>query len=190
MASVTEVTGERPEADSLKVAFSVDARRRSASTWIRWCVAAWRRRSTGCWMKRLIVCARRVDTSEAQIGRTPERAAIRGKLATKAGEVTLKVPRLRKLPLETAIIERSRRRESSVEEALVEMYLAGVSVRRVEDITEALWGTRVSPSTVSELNQRIYAQIEVWRKRRIEGDHAYVYLDGIWLKRSWGAIRN
>src|SRR5580692_6108066 len=61
-------------------------------------------------------------------------------LQTKAGEVTLKVPKLRTLPFETAIIERYRRRESSVEEALVEMYLAGVSVRRVEDITEALWG--------------------------------------------------
>jgi transposase-like protein len=108
------------------------------------------------------------------------------KLQTKAGEVTLKVPRLRKLPLETAIIERYRRRESSVEEALIEMYLAGVSVRRVEDITEALWGTRVSPSTVSELNQKIYGQIEAWRNRPIEGEHAYVYLDGIWLKRSWG----
>ena len=45
---------------------------------------------------------------------------------------------------ETAIIERHRRRESSVEEALIEMYLAGVSVRRVEDITEALWGSGVS----------------------------------------------
>jgi transposase-like protein len=69
---------------------------------------------------------------------------------------------------------------------LIEMYLAGVSVRRVEDITEALWGTRVSPSTVSELNQKIYGQIDAWRNRPIEGEHAYVYLDGIWLKRSWG----
>ena len=91
-----------------------------------------------------------------------------------------------KRPVETEIIERYRRRESSVEEALVEMYLAGVSVRRVEDITEALWGTRVSPSTVSELNQKIYTQIEAWRNRPIEGQHAYVYMDGIWLKRSWG----
>ena len=66
-------------------------------------------------------------------------------LHTKAGEVSLQVPRLRSLPFETAIIERYRRRESSVEEALVEMYLAGVSVRRVEDITQALWGTRVQP---------------------------------------------
>ncbi|MDR0534983.1 MAG: transposase [Puniceicoccales bacterium] len=95
---------------------------------------------------------------------------------TKAGEVTLRMPKLRKLPFETAIIECYRRRESSVEEALVEMYLAGVSVRRVEDITEALWGSRVSPSTLSELNQKIAAQIDAWRRRRIEGDHAYVYL--------------
>jgi transposase-like protein len=123
--------------------------------------------------------------------RSPERLDTRAghydrKLHTQAGEVTLSVPRLRNLPFETEIIQRYRRRESSVEEALVEMYLAGVSVRRVEDITEALWGTRVSPSTVSELNQKIYTQIEAWRNRPIEGQHAYVYLDGIWLKRSWG----
>jgi transposase-like protein len=87
------------------------------------------------------------------------------KLDTKAGRVRLRVPKLRKLTFETAIIERYRRRESSVEEALVEMYLAGVSVRRVEDITEALWGTRVSSGTVSRLNQKIYKKIEQWRMR-------------------------
>jgi len=113
------------------------------------------------------------------------------KLQTKAGEVRLKVPKLRAQTFETAIIERYRRRESSVEEALIEMYLAGVSVRRVEDITEALWGTRVSPSTVSELNKKIYANIEALRNRPIEGEHPYVYLDGIVLKRSWaGEVRN
>ena len=128
--------------------------------------------------------------------RTADRADTRAghyrrKLTTKAGEVDLKVPRLRSLPFETQIIERYRRRESSVEEAMVEMYLAGVSVRRVEDITEALWGERVSPSTVSELNQKIYERIEGWRQRPIEGEHAYVYFDGIWLKRSWGGeVRN
>jgi putative transposase len=108
------------------------------------------------------------------------------KLQTKAGEVALKVPRLRNAPFETQIIERYRRRESSIEEAMIEMYLAGVSVRRVEDITEALWGTRVSPSTVSELNQKIYAHIDAWRNRPLEGEYPYVFLDGIWLKRAWG----
>lgn len=56
-------------------------------------------------------------------------------LTTTSGDVTLHVPRLKGVSFETAIIERYRRRESSVEEALIEMYLAGVSVRRVEDIT-------------------------------------------------------
>ena len=113
------------------------------------------------------------------------------KLQTKAGEVKLRIPKLRQQTFETAIIERYRRRESSVEEALIEMYLAGVSVRRVEDITEALWGTRVSPSTVSDLNKKIYGTIEAWRNRPIEGEHPYVYLDGIVLKRNWaGEVRN
>ena len=62
-------------------------------------------------------------------------------LHTKAGEVRLKMPKLRQQTFETAIIERYRRREASVEESLIEMYLAGVSDRRVEAITEAQWGT-------------------------------------------------
>jgi transposase-like protein len=71
------------------------------------------------------------------------------------------------------------------------MYLAGVSVRRVEDITEALWGTRVSSGTVSRLNQKIYGKIEQWRMRPIEGEHPMVYLDGISMKRTWaGEVRN
>src|SRR5262249_8115710 len=119
----------------------------------------------------------RLDTRAGSYTRT---------LHTRAGEVELHVPRLRKLPFETQVIERCRRREPSVEEALIEMYLAGVSVRRVEDITEALWGSRVSPSTVSELNQKVYARIEEWRNRPIEGEHPYVFFDGIWLKRTWG----
>ena len=113
------------------------------------------------------------------------------KLHTKAGEVEVKVPKLRKQTFETAIIERYRRRDISIEEAIVQMYLAGVSVRRVEDITEALWGTRVSSGTVSNLNKKVYKHIERWRTQKIEGGFAYVYLDGIVLKRSWGGeIKN
>jgi putative transposase len=133
--------------------------------------------------------AQRYERSEA---RQDSRAgSYERTLHTKAGDVSLKVPKLRRQTFETAIIERYRRRESSVEEALIEMYLAGISVRRVEDITEALWGTRVSPSTVSNLNKKIYAKIEAWRNRPIEGEHPYLYLDGIVMKRSWaGEVRN
>ncbi len=135
-----------------------------------------------CGAKKYQRSPERVDTRAGHYTRT---------LHTKAGEVELKVPKLRTLPFETAIIERYRRRETSVEEALVEMYLAGVSVRRVEDVTDALWGVRVSSSTISELNKKIYAQIEAWRNQPIPGEHPYVYLDGIWLKRTWGGeVRN
>jgi transposase-like protein len=71
------------------------------------------------------------------------------------------------------------------------MYLAGVSVRRIEDITEALWGTKVSPSTISDLNKKAYGNIEKWRNRPLKSQYPYVYLDGICLKRSWGGeVRN
>ena len=133
--------------------------------------------------------AKRYERTEAR--RDLRAGTYQRKLHTRAGEVSLRVPKLRRQTFETAIIERYRRRESSVEEALIEMYLAGVSVRRVEDITEALWGTRVSPGTVSRLNQKIYTQIEAWRNRPITGTHPYVYLDGVVLKRSWaGEVRN
>ncbi len=133
--------------------------------------------------------AERYERSEAR--RDTRAGSYERKLQTRAGEVSLKVPKLRRQTFETAIIERYRRREASVEEALMEMYLAGVSVRRVEDITEALWGTRVSPGTVSNLNKKIYEQIDAWRNKPIAGDHPYVYVDGIVLKRSWaGEVRN
>ena len=108
-------------------------------------------------------------------------------LTTTSGDVTLHMPRLKGVSFETAIIERYRRRESSVEEALIEMYLAGVSVRRVEDITEALWGSKVSPATISELNKKAYVHIEDWRNRPLQGGrYPYVYVDGIYLRRNWG----
>jgi transposase-like protein len=135
-----------------------------------------------CQAQRYERSADRVDTRAGHYTR---------KLHTKAGEVELKMPKLRKQTFETAIIERYRRRDISIEEAIVQMYLAGVSVRRVEDITEALWGTRVSSGTVSNLNKKVYKHIERWRNQAIEGEYPYVYLDGIMLKRSWGGeIRN
>ena len=130
-------------------------------------------------------------TSAAKYERTEARQGYRSghysrKLTTTSGEVRLEIPKLKGVPFETAIIERYRRRESSVEEALIEMYLAGVSVRRVEDISEALWGSRVSASTISDLNQKAYVHIEEWRNRRLSGKYPYVYVDGIYLKRNWG----
>ena len=107
--------------------------------------------------------------------RSPDRQDTRAgsykrKLLTKAGEVELQVPRLRTLPFGTQIIERYKTKQSSVEEALIEMYLAGVSVRRVEDITEALWGSesrfqhgkRIKSKDIREDRRMAYAT-DSWR---------------------------
>ena len=67
------------------------------------------------------------------------------------------------------------------------MYLDGVSVCRVEDIIEALWGTKISPGTICNLNKKAYERIETWRTRPLSGDYPYVYVDGVYLKRSWAA---
>ena len=74
-------------------------------------------------------------TNAAKYERTEAREGYRAghyqrNLTTTSGDVTLKVPKLKSASFETAIIKRYRRRESSVEEALIVMYLAGVSVRR------------------------------------------------------------
>ncbi len=110
-------------------------------------------------------------------------------LETKAGEVTLKVPKLRRQTFETAIIERYRRREASVEEALIEMYLAGVSVRRVETLRKRCGARACRRRRSLTLNKKIYATIETWRNRPIAGERPHLYLEV--LKRTWaGGVRN
>ncbi len=144
-----------------------------------------------CWMRKrtIFAGARGYERSADRVDGRPATTSANWRL--KAGEVKLRVPKLRRLPFETAIIERYKRREASVEEALVEMYLAGVSVRRVEDITEALWGSRASSGTVPWLNQKIYRHIQTWRNREITDGFPYVFFDGVVLKRSWaGEVRN
>lgn len=74
-----------------------------------------------------------------------------------------------------------------MKETLIKMYLAGVSIRRVEGITEALWGSKFSSSTIREVNKKAYAHIEDWQNRPLQGgSYPYVYVNGIYLRRNWG----
>jgi len=123
--------------------------------------------------------------------RTADREAYRAGhyergLTTTSGQVILKMPKLKGMRFATAIIERYKRRETSVEEAMIEMYLAGVSTRRIEDVSEILWGASVSAATVSNLNDKAFEAVEEWRSRPLTRPHPYVFVDGIYLKRSWG----
>ena len=98
----------------------------------------------------------------------------------------MKVPKLKGAVFESAVIERYRRREESVEEALIDMYLAGVSTRQVDDISQLLWGDRMPSQTLSDKLKKVYGEIEAWRTRPLEDEYPYVFMDGVWHKRSWG----
>lgn len=107
-------------------------------------------------------------------------------LTMSSGEVTIHMPKLKGARLATAAIERYRRRESSVEEAMIEMHLAGVSTRRIEDVSEIPWGSSVSAATVPDLNEKAFASVGEWRNRPPGRAHPYACVDGIHLKRSRG----
>ncbi len=127
----------------------------------------------------------------ARYERTGERKAYRAghyerKLTAKAGRLALKVPKLKGEVFESAVIERYRRREQSVEESLIDMYLAGVSTRQVDDISQLLWGDRMPSQTLSDKLKKVYEDIDSWRTRPLESEYPYVFMDGVWHKRSWG----
>ena len=127
----------------------------------------------------------------ARYERTGERRAYRAghygrRLTAKAGRLELKVPKLKGAVFESAVIERYRRREESVEEALIDMYLAGVSTRQVDDISQLLWGERMPSQTLSDKLKKVYGDIDAWRTRPLEDEYPYVFVDGVWHKRSWG----
>ena len=130
-------------------------------------------------------------TGAARYERTGDRKAYRvghyeRDLTVKAVTVTLKVPKLKGALFESAVIERYRRREQSVEEALIDMYLAGVSTRQVDDISRLLWGERMPSQTLSDKLKGVYAQIDEWRNRPLERSYPYLFVDGVWHKRTWG----
>ena len=132
----------------------------------------------------LIANAARYERSD---GRKAYRAGHYARRFTvKAGRLGLKVPKLKGAVFESAVIERYRRREQSVEEALIDMYLAGVSTRQVDDISRLLWGERMPPQTLSDKLRKVYDQIDEWRNRPLGGEYPYVFMDGVWHKRSWG----
>ena len=130
-------------------------------------------------------------TGAARYERSGERKAYRAghyerDLTVKAGKMSLKVPKLKGAVFESAVIERYRRREESVEDALIDMYLAGVSTRQVDDVSQLLWGDRMPSQTLSDKLKKVYADIDEWRGRPLEQDYPYLFMDGVWHKRCWG----
>jgi transposase-like protein len=108
-------------------------------------------------------------------------------LVTPVGKIErLEVPRDREGEFVTEVFERYKRMTGSVEEAILEMYLSGVSTRKIAGITDALSRVRVGKDAVSRIAKRLEEQQRAWRERRPEKVYPYLYLDATYLKVNWG----
>jgi len=109
-------------------------------------------------------------------------------LVTPAGKIErLEVPRDREGEFVTEVFERYKRMTGDVEEAILEMYLSGISVRKIAGVTEALSRVRVGKDAVSRIARRLEEQRREWRERSLEEkSYPYLYLDATYLKLRWG----
>jgi transposase-like protein len=110
-------------------------------------------------------------------------------LLTPAGKIErLEVPRDREGEFVTEVFERYKRMTGDVEEAVLEMYLSGISVRKIAGVTEALSRVRVGKDAVSRIARRLQEQQREWRERSLEEKgYPYLYLDATYLKVRWGS---
>lgn len=110
-------------------------------------------------------------------------------LVTPAGKIErLEVPRDREGEFVTEVFERYKRMSGDVEEAILEMYLSGISVRKIAGVTEALSRVKVGKDAVSRIASRLEEQQREWRERSLEEkEYPYLYLDATYLKVRWGA---
>jgi transposase-like protein len=119
--------------------------------------------------------------------RTSERRGYRNgyqprEMSTRLGTISLQVPRTRDGEFSTAMFQRYQRSERALQLGLAEMYVKGVSTRKVADVTEALFGTEFSATTVSNLAQELDEEIAAWRERPLEERFPYLIADGQYHK--------
>jgi transposase-like protein len=108
-------------------------------------------------------------------------------LITPAGKIEhLEVPRDREGEFVTEVFERYKRMTGDVEEAILEMYLSGISTRKIAGITDALSRVRIGKDVVSRIASRLEEQQRSWRQRPLEKRYPYLYLDATYLKVNWG----
>jgi transposase-like protein len=103
-------------------------------------------------------------------------------LVTRVGKLALRVPRGRDGRFSTALFERCQRSEKALVSALAEMYVMGVSTRKVTAITEELCGHSFSASTISEINQGLDATLACFAQRPLTEPYPYLILDARYEK--------
>jgi putative transposase len=109
--------------------------------------------------------------------RSAERRGWRKGFKPRVGKLELLVPKDREGQFQTELFARYQRREKALVLSMLEMYIAGVSTRKVSAITEALCGLEVSRSQVSALAERLDLELSAWRNRPLEKVYPYLIID-------------
>ena len=132
------------------------------------------------------------EKSERSAGRLGYRSGyyVRS-LITRVGKLELRVPQDRQGRFSSELFERYQRSEKALVGALSEMYVQGVSTRKVKAITEELCGHEFSASAISAINKRLDEELERFMNRRLEEEFPYLILDARYEKvREEGVIRS
>jgi len=121
--------------------------------------------------------------------RTGERNGSYGRnLITPVGKIEqLKVPRDREGTFATQVFEEYHRTTGEVEDAILEMWLQGISQRKIAEVTAKLGAVRIGKDAVSRIALRLENELASFRQRRLEGRYPYLYLDATYLKVNWGS---
>ena len=128
------------------------------------------------------------EALQAQKGeRTSERRGYRSgyyprTLVTRVGKLTLRVPQDRNGLFRTEVFERYQRSEKALVIALSEMYVQGVSTRKVKEVTEQLCGHEFSSSTISRMTEKLDTDLEKFANRRLEQEYPYLIVDARYEK--------
>jgi putative transposase len=132
------------------------------------------------------------EKSERTAGRLGYRSGYYGRaLITRIGKIELRVPQDRQGRFRTEVFERYQRSEKALVLAMMEMYLQGVSTRKVKAVTEELCGHEFSSATISRIVSQLDEELEKFARRRLEEDYPYLILDARYEKvREDGAVRS
>jgi putative transposase len=115
----------------------------------------------------------------------------RRNLVTRVGQLELRVPQDRQGHFSTAVFERYQRSEKALVAALAEMYVQGVSPRKVKAITEELCGHEFGADSISQINKKLDGELQRWARRPLDEEYPYLILDARYEKvREDGVIRS
>nr|WP_021166569.1 IS256 family transposase [Sporomusa ovata]EQB28419.1 transposase [Sporomusa ovata DSM 2662] len=125
---------------------------------------------------------RRSDDVESGVSKNYRNGYSKKKVKTQLGEVEITIPRDRNGEYEPQIIGKYSRNVDGMEEKILSLYAAGLSIRDISEQIKSLYDVEISPELVSKISEKIMPQVTEWQNRPLEAVYPFVFLDAIHYK--------